>query len=824
MSLDRSKHLTVFLDESPVLDMKDEGIQYRVSDFALGTGFSKTRLFKGELADFHFAYKEYRKNPLGDYLVLGAVAPPLLIIFFLFGCLIRRRIAGMERIHFLLRKWSRSRFWKPFSPVVDGKFNFKGVLWILAVFTAALFLLQIGGLNDLRILGSKLPGGTGRLEGRVRTAFAGRDLPGVLTYGPYAHLEPGVYDVKLKYSASSEKSGAWDLIFAGKEVSLKKGVLPKQESGWFRENLSIHEGETHKGLEFRVWYTGEGTLQVEEMVIARKVALLPALGWAVSRGILASLLLLLAAVLVRLQFWKGWELSAKHGIFVLAAFFALLRFWQMRYWLEFPDETDNIVVGWLVSQGYTLYKDLFAHHMPITYMLAHGIVTLFPHQDFQQYRLVQPILILASALAVAKSPVFSRSRAGWIAGSIFMAFISCWFPVWWGNQFRTEAHWANGFLVWSFLLFLPILFGVEASRMKRWPIFWGALALPFWVSGSLSTVYPLLASLSLIAVFSIFSRTSQKTLGKILRTPLFYAGLAIVPLIHVVWLSLHASWRGFFDLAISFNNVVYAKYMGLPAEMNSFRRACLLMINGWMFVIGTNPNTGGSLWIEKGELILRFFLILGVVAPLFLFPFSFRKRMGVSFSVLLVCVSLFLRGGGCHGQPFYLFTVAWAATCSGIWFLKGQKFRILILSLVALACLASVKSASVWNYVGSSEKANLGYALGVGEYIQSRCGPEDRIASFFCFPILYYTARRLPATYSIYYFPWQADWEKAKDPGDPRTCRELKEARPKYVFMQRVQGLMGGRFNWEDYASCIDQYVLENYRLIPELAFVYERK
>ena len=560
------------------------------------------------------------------------------------------------------------------------------------------------------------------------------------------------------------------------------------------------------------------------MVIARKVPLLPALGWAFSGGILAFLLFLIAAVLVRLQFWKGWELSAGHGIFVLSAIFALFRFWQMRYWLEFPDETDNIVVGWLISQGYTLYQDLFAHHMPMTYMLAHTIVTLFPHQDFQQYRMVQPILLLASALAISKSPVFSKPRGGWIAATLFLTFISCWFPAWWGNQFRTEAHWANGFLVWSFLLFLPVLMGVEASKMKKWPIFWGALALPFWVCGSLTTVYPLLICLTLISAFSIFSSASRKALGRILRTPLFYAGLVIIPLVHVVWLSLYASWRGFLDLAISFNNVYYAKYVGLTPEMNGFRKASLLMVDGWMFLMGSNPSPGGSQWFDKGELILRFFLIFGLVAPVFLLPFSFRKRLAVIFSILLVCVSLFLRGGGCHGQPFYLFAVAWAASCGAIWFMKEQKFRILILSLIALACLASLKSASVWNYWGSSEKANLGYALGVGEYIQSRSGPEDRIASFFCFPILYYTARRLPATYSIYYFPWQAEWEKARDPEGPRTCKELKEARPKYVFMQRGRGLMGGRFDWEDYASCIDRYVLENYRLIPELGFLYERK
>ncbi len=81
MTIDRSKNLRVFGDESPVLDVRDEEIQYKVSDFALGTGFSKTRPFQGKLADFYLGYKKYRKNPAGDYLVVGALFPPLFRAF-----------------------------------------------------------------------------------------------------------------------------------------------------------------------------------------------------------------------------------------------------------------------------------------------------------------------------------------------------------------------------------------------------------------------------------------------------------------------------------------------------------------------------------------------------------------------------------------------------------------------------------------------------------------------------------------------------------------------------------------------------------------------
>ena len=157
MTIDRSKNLRVFWDESPVLDVRDEEIQYKVSDFALGTGFSKARPFKGELADFHLGYKKYRKNPAGDYLVVGALFPPLFPGLFLLRRMIRRGIGGAEIFSSFLRKWNRIRLWKAFCPVLDGKVNFNGAFRVLGVFTAALLLLQVSGLGDLRITGLSSP-------------------------------------------------------------------------------------------------------------------------------------------------------------------------------------------------------------------------------------------------------------------------------------------------------------------------------------------------------------------------------------------------------------------------------------------------------------------------------------------------------------------------------------------------------------------------------------------------------------------------------------------------------------------------------------------
>ena len=78
--------------------------------------------------------------------------------------------------------------------------------------------------------GNVLPGQIGRIEGRSRIAEEGKDKEGFLTYGPYAHLEPGKYKIKLEYSASSAESGSWDIIYTREPHWIIGENLPLREN------------------------------------------------------------------------------------------------------------------------------------------------------------------------------------------------------------------------------------------------------------------------------------------------------------------------------------------------------------------------------------------------------------------------------------------------------------------------------------------------------------------------------------------------------------------------------------------------------------------
>jgi hypothetical protein len=61
-SVNRDKHLKVYLDDELVVDTIDETIAYTVSNIAIGTGFSKLRPLDGAVRNFKLSYKLVRES------------------------------------------------------------------------------------------------------------------------------------------------------------------------------------------------------------------------------------------------------------------------------------------------------------------------------------------------------------------------------------------------------------------------------------------------------------------------------------------------------------------------------------------------------------------------------------------------------------------------------------------------------------------------------------------------------------------------------------------------------------------------------------------
>ena len=115
------------------------------------------------------------------------------------------------------------------------------------------------------IPGSALPSLVGRVEGNDRIAMAGETPKGILTYGPYARLAPGKYDILIRYSASGGEN-LWDVaVNTGADI-VQSGTLADTAG----EDREVHITVTFSSvveLEVRTYYQGVGKLKVSAIGI-----------------------------------------------------------------------------------------------------------------------------------------------------------------------------------------------------------------------------------------------------------------------------------------------------------------------------------------------------------------------------------------------------------------------------------------------------------------------------------------------------------------------------------------------------------------------------
>jgi hypothetical protein len=106
---------------------------------------------------------------------------------------------------------------------------------------------------------SKLFSGVGSADGDARVAREGT-IAGYLTYGPHASVDPGRYEVTIKYESEGE-AGSWDIV-TGANVILAKGSIPDTRGAKADIVATIDLPNGAEGLEARTLYSGHGRLSV----------------------------------------------------------------------------------------------------------------------------------------------------------------------------------------------------------------------------------------------------------------------------------------------------------------------------------------------------------------------------------------------------------------------------------------------------------------------------------------------------------------------------------------------------------------------------------
>jgi hypothetical protein len=120
------------------------------------------------------------------------------------------------------------------------------------------------------ILAPELHSAIGVVEGDARVAEEGT-AAGYLTDGPYAVLDPGGYEITLKYKAEGE-TGSWDIV--SNSSVFPKGSIPDTRGTTSDLVTTIDLPKGAKDFAVRTFYSGHGRLAVESLSI-KPLSVLP---------------------------------------------------------------------------------------------------------------------------------------------------------------------------------------------------------------------------------------------------------------------------------------------------------------------------------------------------------------------------------------------------------------------------------------------------------------------------------------------------------------------------------------------------------------------
>lgn len=495
------------------------------------------------------------------------------------------------------------------------------------------------------------------------------------------------------------------------------------------------------------------------------------------------------------------------------------RFYLLRHVPDFTDENDHTVMGWLLTEGETLYGSVFAHHAPLPYLAAHLVALVVPLARPAHFRAVPWLAYLLVALLFVLSPIGRASRtAGLLAGSAFLVLVSISLPPFFGHLLLMDDLAGCGLAV--FLAFVPLPAILRLPTWRRDDVVAGAAA-GLALTASPMALFPLAAGMLPLLSGVIGSRARGRVLlSRITRVT---AGAAASLLLVLTWLYRFGSLQGFVTDVIEFNREAYGPFLG-EGTTSTFR-LFLSGLSKWVY-LGKTPWPFEPAFPRR--IFLAFlFLAVGAVGATVLIasrgPGPGDRRTAVRGSVLvaaeltLILLVSRLRGFDFRALTLFIVILTIGALSGGLLLATGRRLRD------AATCALFVAPLTVFSLRHMTNRVDVSgpvpwppQIVPIAEYIQSQSGPAERIAVFNVTPRLYLESRRHPATDSLFYLPWQTRWEE-KHPDRPTTCEQLRLARPRFVYLQTPK--IWGAIDWSSYGGCIDQFVRENYRPLPDPAF-----
>ncbi|MHB8809409.1 MAG: hypothetical protein ACYC9M_05285 [Desulfobulbaceae bacterium] len=479
---------------------------------------------------------------------------------------------------------------------------------------------------------------------------------------------------------------------------------------------------------------------------------------------------------------------------------------------EFADETEKFVAAQMIAHGQHLYRDIFAHHGPVAYIIAHLYTVLVSQNDFTHIRIFQVLLALLSSSAIFFTPVLKSTVARvWSVGAYLFLLSSVWIVQ---GMHMILYQQIGGFLfAIAFLhLFVPLFFDIKPNK-------YGVMASGCAVVVSCFSAYAfgpsavLLIAASMILLFAAVERGEWKTvlypfvIGMLL-------GLALI----LFWMFLFADLKGFYIYHFYFNQQIYTQYIRFSPKsvLNIFSFSfaqqklvhtfalSLFGVWGFYFIVSAIKKSSTKFILAR---VLAFILIILSVA--YMNP---RGETGFQDNAfIIVNFALFVLVGGLVLQR-QINKDSFAEVLCTLFF---------ILLAVLLIGQGSKDVLSNPHQIKRNEwKDHLVFMKteegGIYEFVRSLTKKEGDLLCLVFNPIHYIKADRLPASGHYYYLPWQAAYNRKPLAGYKiDICKDMQSQAPAVIVFDNWK--VRGFIPLEKYASCILSIIKNNYvRLQPD--------
>ncbi len=500
------------------------------------------------------------------------------------------------------------------------------------------------------------------------------------------------------------------------------------------------------------------------------------------------------------------------------------RFYRIRNYLEFPDESVEMTTGWLVSEGETLYSSVFSHHMPLVTLACQLVSVVSPSAHPAHFRAAPWAAYVLLTLAIAFGPTGRRSNLGGpLAAGIFLVVVSAVAPLIWGHMVLNDVFWGISFATFFVLFPMALLFGDDPSPRD---VALAGAAAALALVGSPLAIFPLLFSLAL----AVLTTPPARGLSELAA---FLAGMGSVAACMAGWLLRFGSLTGFVEEVFRFNTRIYARFVAAESGSTSL---VLESLRSWMLYLvhavpdaihsETGPRTWPS-WIRISTPIASTSLDAQLLAPTIIVTviviiLVFRRAhlardlaraAALSSLIVLTVLSLRMRGAGFRAIPLHLTIAAVGVLLPVAPRLRSTRLIAVVLALAFAPAFVKVSHHNSLRFHDDDRTAAEGAWTNVARYIARHTSPDERIAAFPMGAIVYIEARRRPATDALFFLPWQAAWEN-ENPTRPNTCTQLYSRSPRFVALQEMA--IWNAYPWKEYAGCIDRFLKANYERVDE--------